>query len=153
MERREFLGAVALTTAGVLLPRSTFALTAPAPIPMTVYKSPTCGCCKEWVKHVQGAGFATKVFDLDDLTKVKQDAGVPDRLQSCHTALVGAFVVEGHVPADLIHKMLKEKPAIRGLAVPGMVTGSPGMEMGNRKDPYDVVAFTKEGKTSVYARR
>ncbi|MBV6521771.1 MAG: hypothetical protein MNPFHGCM_01915 [Gemmatimonadaceae bacterium] len=152
MERREFFRVVAMTAvAGTLLPESAYAHA--VPIPMTVYKTPTCGCCKEWVKHVQGAGFAPKVIDMDDLTKIKQEAGVPDRLQSCHTAYVGAFVIEGHVPADLIQKMLKEKPAIRGLAVPGMVTGSPGMEMGDRKDPYDVIAFTKDGKSRVYAKR
>jgi hypothetical protein len=120
---------------------------------MTIYKSPSCGCCKEWVKHVTAAGFSTKVIDLDDLTMIKGANGVPAALESCHTALVGAYVVEGHVPADLIKKMLTEKPAIAGLAVPGMVTGSPGMEMGNAHTPYSVIAFSKSGKTSVYAKR
>ena len=90
---------------------------------------------------------------MDDLSEVKRSAGVPAQLQSCHTALVGKYVVEGHVPADLVRKMLEEKPAIVGLAVPGMVAGSPGMEQGNAKPPYEVIAFEKGGKTSVYAKR
>jgi len=102
---------------------------------------------------MQGAGFTVKVIDLDDLTTVKKNAGVPQKLQSCHTALVGGYVVEGHVPADLVKKMLNQKPPITGLAVPGMVTGSPGMEMGDSKDPYDVIAFDRTGKTSVFAKR
>ncbi|MDQ8165148.1 MAG: DUF411 domain-containing protein [Gemmatimonadota bacterium] len=158
MKRREFLGSFALATAGIaLVSRSGFATQAgaakAAPIPMTVYKSPSCGCCKEWVTHAQKNGFAPKVVDMQDLTQVKKDAGVPGELESCHTVLVGSYVVEGHVPADLVHKMLKEKPAIVGLAVAGMVVGSPGMEQGNQKQPYEVTAWTKAGKTSVYARR
>ena len=152
MNRRDFFGTITAGSAlAALAPCEVFA--AAAPIPMTVYKSPTCGCCKEWVAHVQKNGFAPKVIDMDDLTKVKKDAGVPDALQSCHTALVGAYVVEGHVPADLVQKMLTEKPKIVGLAVAGMVVGSPGMEQGNQKVPYQVTAWTKDGKTSTYARR
>jgi len=120
---------------------------------ITVYKSPSCGCCKEWVKHVTEAGFAVKVIDMDDLAMIKSANGVPAALQSCHTGLVGSYVVEGHVPADLIKKMLAEKPAIVGLAVPGMVTGSPGMEQGNTKTPYSVVSFDRSGRTAVYAKR
>lgn len=152
MERREFLEVAAVGTASSFFVRlSSFAL--PAPPPMTIYKSPSCGCCKEWVKHVQAAGFTPKVIDMDDMSKIKKDAGVPDALQSCHTALVGTYVIEGHVPADLVLKAITAKAKIAGLAVPGMVTGSPGMEMGSRKDPYDVVAWTKDGKTSTYAKR
>ena len=102
---------------------------------------------------MQANGFTAKIVDMDDLSEVKRNAGVPDRLQSCHTALIGAYVAEGHVPADLVKKMLAEKPKIAGLAVPGMVAGSPGMELGSRTDPYDVIAFTKDGKSSVYAKR
>ena len=120
---------------------------------MTVYKSPSCGCCKEWVKHVTAAGFSVNVIDMDNLTMIKGANGVPAALESCHTALVGAYVIEGHVPADLIKKILTEKPAIAGLAVAGMVTGSPGMEQGNAHTPYSVIAFEKSGKTSVYAKR
>jgi hypothetical protein len=151
MHRRDFVGTLAAASAvAALMPRDLFAA---APTPMTVYKTPTCGCCKEWVTHVKNNGFAPKVIDMDDLSKIKKDAGVPASLESCHTALVGAYVIEGHVPADLVQKLLTEKPKILGLAVGGMVVGSPGMEQGNRKMPYEVTAFTKEGKTSVYARR
>jgi hypothetical protein len=153
MERRDFLGALALGAFAPAVIRFPSSIFEAAPIPITVYKSPTCGCCKEWVTHAEKNGFAPKVIDLDDLTKIKKDAGVPDALQSCHTVLVGGYVVEGHVPADLVHKMLKDKPKIVGLAVAGMVVGSPGMEQGNRKVPYDVTAWTRDGKTSVYARR
>lgn len=146
MNRREFVGAT--LGAGVVL-----VAMPSAPVAMTVYKTPACGCCKDWVVYVERAGFSVKAIDLDDLTEIKRRHRVPDALQSCHTALVGAYVVEGHVPADLINRMLSEKPKITGLAVPGMVVGSPGMEQGTRKQPYNVLAFDRAGKTSVYARR
>jgi hypothetical protein len=125
----------------------------PAVKTMQVYKTPTCGCCGKWVDHVKAAGFTPAVHDLSDLAHVKAKAGVPANLQSCHTALVGGYAIEGHVPADVIQQLLREKPAIAGIAVPGMPIGSPGMEQGDRKDPYEVMAFTSDGKTSVYARR
>ena len=154
MERRIFVRViVGAGAAAVAAPRLARAMTGAAPIPITVYKSPSCGCCKNWVTHMQGAGVAVKVIDMDDLTTVKKNAGVPQKLQSCHTALVGAYVIEGHVPADLVKKMLAQKPQITGLAVPGMVTGSPGMEMGDSKVPYDVIAFDRAGKTTVFAKR
>lgn len=125
-----------------------------APVPITVYKTPTCGCCKEWVKHVEANGFKAKTHDLQSLDETKRSLGVPERLQTCHTAVVGKYVIEGHVPADLVSRLVKEKPAnIIGLAVPGMPVGSPGMEVGKQKQPYDVIAFTKDGKQSVYAKR
>jgi hypothetical protein len=120
---------------------------------MTVYKTPTCGCCGVWVDHVKAAGFQVRAVDLDDLTEVKQASGVPMRLRTCHTAVVGDYVVEGHVPADLIKRLLRERPQTAGIAVPGMPIGSPGMEMGDRKDPHDVLLFDKSGRTTVYARR
>ena len=152
MQRRDFAKS-ALGAGAVLLivPRALRASS--APVAMTVYKSPTCGCCKNWVAYMQRAGFTVKTVDLEDLTAVKRDAGVPDALQSCHTALVGAYVVEGHVPADLVTKMLNEKPKITGIAVPGMPLGSPGMEQGQVRHPYDVIAFERSGKTSIYAKR
>ena len=149
--RREFFRASAIGVAGALVARSGIAIAA-APIKMTVYKSPTCGCCKDWITHVTKAGFAPTVHDVPDVGPMKASLSIPRELHSCHTAIVGKYSVEGHVPADLIHKMLKDKPAIAGLAVPGMPQGSPGMETG-RKDPYDVVAYTTTGKTSVYAKR
>ena len=144
--------------AAVLAGGSTWLLTRPdrafaAPVKMVIYKTPTCGCCKEWVTHVKDAGFVTEVHDLDDVAPIKTKHRVPAELGSCHTALVGGYVIEGHVPADLIHKILRDKPAFVGLAVPGMVMGSPGMEVGSRKEPYTVVAWDKANKVKTYAKR
>lgn len=119
---------------------------------MKVYKDANCGCCKLWVEHLEKNGFKVEVMDLPDLSAVKAKYGVGQELQSCHTGIVGDYTVEGHVPADLIHKMLKEKPAIAGLAVPGMPMGSPGME-GATKERYDVLTFDRAGRTTVYAQR
>ena len=121
-------------------------------IPIKVYKTPSCGCCKAWVEHLQENGFAVEVVDMPDLSAVKAKYGVGENLEACHTAVVNNYVVEGHVPADLILKMLKEKPAIAGLTVPGMPMGSPGME-GASKQPYDVLTFDGTGHTTVYASR
>ena len=123
-----------------------------APIKISVYKSPSCGCCGEWVKHMQANGFDVQVIPMEDVSSVARASGVPNKLGSCHTALVGAYVIEGHVPADLVKKILNEKPKILGLSVPGMVDGPPGMNE-NLKKPYDVIAFDRAGKTSVYAHR
>jgi hypothetical protein len=121
---------------------------------VVVYKSPTCGCCSSWIAHLKANGFQVAAHDVGDaeLRAVGQSAGLTDNLASCHTAKVGGYIVEGHVPAADIQRMLKEKPAIAGIAVPGMPMGSPGMEQGGRKDPYDVIAFTKNGKTTVFAK-
>ena len=153
ISRREWLRAAALGVASVLVTRRASAQVVSSPIPIAVYKTPTCGCCKEWVAHLAKNGFTPTVHDLDDLAQTKAALGVPRSLESCHTAVVGRYLVEGHVPADLIKKLVSDAPkGIAGLAVPGMVQGSPGMETG-RKEPYEVVAFTRDGKTSVYARR
>jgi hypothetical protein len=117
-----------------------------------VYKDANCGCCKEWVKHLEQNGFKVETMDLPDLSAVKAKYGVKPEIQACHTAVVGGYTVEGHVPADLILKMLKEKPAIAGLAVPGMPAGSPGMESAT-KEKYDVLTFDRAGRTTVYAQR
>lgn len=123
------------------------------PAVVTVYKSPTCGCCTKWVDHMKAAGFEMVVKDVEDVTPLKEEAGVPAALRSCHTAVVNGYTLEGHVPADLVQKLLKEKPKnTAGLAVPGMPMGSPGME-GPRKDAYEVIAYTARGETSVYAER
>jgi hypothetical protein len=119
---------------------------------VVVYKSPTCGCCKEWVSHLKENGFSVAVHNRRNMNPVKAELGVPRNLQSCHTAKADGYIVEGHVPADEITRLLKEKPQIKGLAVPGMPMGSPGME-GLRKDPYEVLTFQQNGKTSVYASR
>lgn len=119
---------------------------------VVVYKSPTCGCCKKWVSHLKKNGYAVEVHNQRNMSPIKADLGVPRHLQSCHTAKVGDYVIEGHVPADVITRLLEEKPSIKGLAVPGMPMGSPGME-GRRKDPYEVLTFKESGKTTIYARR
>jgi len=125
---------------------------APKPVPVTVYKSPTCGCCGKWVEHMRANGFDVTVNDMPDVAPIKDKQGVPASLRSCHTALIGGYAIEGHVPADLIKKLLKDKPNAAGLAVPGMPMGSPGME-GATKDTYNIVLFDKAGKASVYATR
>ena len=119
---------------------------------VVVYKSPTCGCCGKWVEYMKEAGFTVDVENRRDLNPIKAEYGVPRKLQSCHTAKVGGYLVEGHVPADVIRRMLKEKPDIKGLAVPGMPMGSPGME-GPHKDNYNVLAIGRDGSTEVYERR
>ena len=125
----------------------------PARTPITVYKTPTCGCCLRWVDHVRARGFAANVIEVGDLAGVRAKLGVPDSLEACHTAVVRGYAIEGHVPADVIRKLLKEKPAgVVGIAVPGMPAGSPGME-GPYKDKYNVVAFGKDGSQTVYAER
>ena len=125
-----------------------------APIPMKVYKSASCGCCKSWVAYVNAHGFAATATDLDDdaLQAKKTALGVPDGVRSCHTAQVGGLLIEGHVPADLIHKALVEHAKGAGLAVPGMVMGSPGME-GGAPQHYDILLFQKSGATTTYASR
>ncbi len=118
---------------------------------VVVYKSPTCGCCGNWVAHLRANGFTVDVRERADLTPVKERLGVPARLESCHTAEVGGYVVEGHVPAADIRRLLAERPPARGIAVPGMPAGSPGMEDGGRSEPYQVYLFG-DGRYSVYAR-
>jgi hypothetical protein len=112
---------------------------------ITVHKDPACGCCTDWVQHLHGAGFTTKVIDMRELDPVKQRLGVPDDLAACHTAEVTGYVIEGHVPAGAIRRLLREKPTAKGLAVPGMPVGSPGME-GGTPERYDVILFGPEGR-------
>jgi len=118
---------------------------------VTVYKSPTCGCCKKWVEHLRENGFEVVSHDVQDVTPIKERYGVTQALASCHTAVVDGYVVEGHVPASTIRRLLEERPEVVGIAVPGMPMGSPGME-GPRKDRYDVVSFDRSGRTQVYER-
>lgn len=153
MNRREALRSLTVGTLSLFaLEKIAFADTAKTK--MTVYKDPGCGCCKGWVKHVRDAGFDVDAIDVGDVSPYKRKYGVPEGLESCHTAVVDGYAFEGHVPADVIQKFLKEKSkTARGLAVPGMPAGTPGMEMGGRKDKYDVVQFNKNNTTSVYAKR
>lgn len=120
---------------------------------VTVYKTPTCGCCSKWIEHMKAEGFDVKSTDQADVTPIKTQYGVPVDAQSCHTALVGGYVLEGHVPASAVKKLLKDKPKVVGLAVPGMPVGSPGMEVpSGQVEPYNVVAFDKAGKQTVYEK-
>ena len=117
-----------------------------------VYKDPTCGCCALWVEHLRKAGFAATVTDVEDMTGIKAKHGVPAKVRSCHTALVDGYVLEGHVPAEDVQRLLKQRPAVVGIGVPGMPIGSPGMEVaGVRPQAYDVLAFDKSGATTVFA--
>jgi hypothetical protein len=154
--RREWLAQAGLAMIGLLsAPRVLHAMRnghAQALPTMTVFKSPTCGCCKAWVTHAEKAGFKCVVRDMEDLTEVKRNFAIPRALESCHTVQVGTYLVEGHVPADLVIKMLRDKPVARGLAVPGMPVGSPGME-GGTPERYQVLLFDKTGNTTVYATR
>ena len=118
---------------------------------VVVYKSPSCGCCKHWVTHMRRNGHSVKTQDLDDLDVIKKMSGVPEPFQSCHTAMVDGYIIEGHVPAKDVERLLKDRPKARGLAVPGMVAGSPGMEQGE-PERYNVLLFQPDGSSSVYAR-
>jgi hypothetical protein len=121
---------------------------------MVVYKSATCGCCGAWIEHLRARGVQVEARNVDDsqLTAVAIQSGVPADLQTCHTAKIDGYVVEGHVPADDVLRMLKEKPAIVGIGVGGMPMGSPGMEQGGMTQHFNTMAFTKDGKETVFAR-
>lgn len=157
-DRRSFLrlagsalGGAALTAIGA---EALLAQQGQSALPtMTVYKSASCGCCHLWVDHVKANGFTVREVNTDDLNTVKREMGIPPRLASCHTVVVGSYVVEGHVPADDVKRLLREKPKVRGLAVPGMPIGSPGMEQGpvSGYERYDVLAFETNGSTRVFA--
>jgi hypothetical protein len=153
LSRRHFFlsSAAALVAGHGLLAEVPSGLSAP-PSVLTVYKDPECMCCAKWAKYMAANGFVVNVQDVKNVDDIKRKMGVPLKLQSCHTAVVGQYVVEGHVPADLVKKMVKEMPAFAGLAVPGMVDGSPGME-GAKAQKYDVLAFQLDGKSQVYAKR
>ncbi len=117
-----------------------------------VWKSPDCSCCAEWVKHLQAAGFQVKTNEVADIDAARRKNGVPPALGACHTARVGGYAIEGHVPAEQIKRLLKEKPQAAGLSVPGMPLGSPGMESPDgRKHPYDVLLFRSDGSFASYA--
>jgi len=115
-----------------------------------VYKSPSCNCCNKWISHLRDAGFEVTGKNRSDMSNIKSDLGVGRSLRSCHTAIVDGYVVEGHVPADDIKRMLLERPEVTGIAVPGMPRGSPGMES-QQTDKFDVLTFSKNGQTRVYA--
>ncbi len=118
---------------------------------IVVYQSRTCGCCKKWVSHLENNGFKVKSELLDDVTDIKLKMNLPMKLASCHTAVVNGYIVEGHVPASAVKKLLSEKPSIRGISVPGMPMWSPGME-GSYKEAFDVIAFGMDGNEKVFMK-
>jgi hypothetical protein len=146
MTRRQLLGALALFAATGMRPS---AQKGPA---VQVYKDPTCGCCSLWVEHLRKAGFSATVTDVADMAAIKAKHGVPSQARSCHTAVVDGYTIEGHVPAVDVQRLLKERPRVVAIGVPGMPIGSPGMEVASVKpQPYDVLAFDKAGQTTVFA--
>ncbi len=128
--------------------KSVKSLTTPTEI--VVYRSPSCGCCHKWIKHLEKHQFTVKDMVTEDVNNVKQIYGVPGKMASCHTAIVDGYVVEGHVPAADIITLLTKRPKIVGISVPGMVTGTPGMEMGAKNDPFKVISFDASGKFSEF---
>jgi hypothetical protein len=147
LTRRAALAALA----AVPLIRATSAQAAAPPV-IQVVKTPSCGCCNAWVAHLRRAGFQVRVTDVADVTPTARRLGVPDDLRSCHTASAGGYAIEGHVPAGDIIRLLRQRPAAAGLAVPGMPMGSPGMEAGGRGEPYRVFLFTRAGRRTVFAQ-
>jgi len=143
-------GGVALAGAGFLFWPGDDPATA-KPGEVIVYKSPTCGCCKNWVAHMQDAGFKVTVNDTSNMDAVKERYKVPYEFESCHTAVVDGYVVEGHVPANDVRRLLAEKPDVAGLAVPDMPAGAPGMEQGGERDPYKVLIFGR-GAPKIYSQ-
>jgi hypothetical protein len=147
MKRRAVLTSLAAAAAALSLP-----VVAREALPQVqVFKNPSCGCCGAWVDHMKAAGFAVNVTEVDDNSVARRKYGLPDRFGSCHTAVVAGYAVEGHVPANDVKKLLAMKPVAIGLAVPGMPVGSPGMEMGSRKDPYQVLLVAKDGRERVFS--
>lgn len=153
ISRRSFLARTAALGAAMAGGKPLWAVAAGAdPDTMTIYMSPTCGCCADWVEHVKAAGFKTLVHEDQDMDTVKDSLGVPKDMRSCHTAQLGKYLIEGHVPADDIRKLLATKPAAAGLAAPGMPASSPGMARpGQPHEPYDVLLFRRDGSSEVFA--
>lgn len=147
--RRRF---AVFATAALLQPAAALAASRDAAPLVEVWKSPTCGCCHEWVAHLEANGFRTLIHDSGNTAR-RARLGIAERHGSCHTAVVDGYAIEGHVPAAEIHRLLQERPAAIGLAVPGMPIGSPGMdgrEYRGRRDPYDVLLLAKDGSSSIY---
>jgi hypothetical protein len=148
---KRVLLSLAMLALVVVVPACTRTGNAASPPVVTMYSSPTCGCCGLWAKHLEENGFTVKSVKRADISAVRQKQGVPGRMASCHTAVVDGYVVEGHVPADAIRRLLTERPDVRGIAVPGMPLGSPGMEQpSGRVDPYSIFTFDAAGRTAVW---
>ena len=155
MHRRILLKTLAGLAGGTLASAFAAPLAAQSKPLIEVWKSPTCGCCKDWIKHLQANGFDVKTHEVSEAAKTSRRAqlGLADKFGSCHTAVASGYVIEGHVPARDIRRLLKERPRALGLAVPGMPVGSPGMdgpEYGGRKDPYAVLLVQRDGSSSIY---
>lgn len=152
LSRRSWITALVAPT--ILVPAALLAAqqgaTAGRPV-VTVHKDPNCGCCSLWGQHLEQAGFRVSYVNSSDLPSVRQKYRVPATLQSCHTGVVDGYVVEGHVPAADVRRLLAERPKVLGIAVPGMPVGSPGMEQGTRRQSYAVMTFDATGKTTVFA--
>lgn len=147
MNRRSFL-----SSAAALAALATVSAHAVVALPeVQVFKSPSCGCCGAWVDHMKAAGFSVKVTEVNDTTATRKRLGMPDRYGSCHSATVGGYVLEGHVPAADVKRLLKTKPKAVGLAVPGMPPSAPGMNVPGRNDPYQVLLVDASGQSSVFA--
>ena len=145
---------LAVAVAALALSASPSAQQRPAGPAVDVYKTPTCGCCSKWIEHMRAAGFQVRFVDMPqaELDKLKAKHQVPSTVSSCHTALTGGYVIEGHIPATEVKRLLREKPKVVGIAVPGMPPGSPGMEVAHTPLPtYDVLLFDKQGKTRVFS--
>ncbi len=147
MNRRHFF----LSAGALAVSAATPALAARSGPEMQVFKSPTCGCCGAWIEHMRAAGFTVKVTEVADTAATRKRLGLPDRYGSCHTATVGGYVLEGHVPAAEIKRLLATRPKALGLAVPGMPPSAPGMDVPGRKDPYDVLLVSSDGQSKVFA--
>ena len=154
ISRRSFLAQTAALGASLAGGQAVWAAIAAAdPKTMTIYMSPTCGCCAKWVDHVKAAGFKTVVHEDEDMETVKDSLGVPKELRSCHTAQVNKYLIEGHVPAEDIKSLLAGQPEAVGLAAPGMPASSPGMAVpGQPHEAYEVVLFRRDGSSEVYAK-
>ena len=134
----------------VVLTQPLHALAASSANQINVWKTPSCGCCHEWVAHLRKSGFEVVTHDVEDTAPIRQKLGLNAKFGSCHTARLGHYVVEGHVPAQELRRLLREQPKALGLAVPGMPMGSPGMEMGDSRDAYDVLLILTDGSSRVY---
>ncbi len=151
--RRRLLTALPLLAAALAAPRLVRATTGSAATPVEIWKDPSCGCCHDWMEHMHANGFSFTVHDTGN-NAVRAQLGLPQKLGSCHTALVGGYLIEGHVPASDVRALLQQKPQALGLAVPGMPVGSPGMDgavYGNRRDPCDVLLVARGGSTKVFS--
>lgn len=148
MNRRSLLSLAATVVAAVALPAL-----GKASLPhVDVYKNPDCGCCGAWADHLKAAGFPVKVHETPNTSAIRKRYGIPDEFGSCHTGVVEGYALEGHVPAADVKRLIAQRPSAAGLSVPGMPVGSPGMEVGSRKDPFQVLLINKAGRSSVFAR-